>query len=225
VSHSRCRLALGWILALLLPLAGRADDKPSAMLYANGTTWVNGEEVPKCVALFAGDMVQTHANATATVNAADLNVMVLGDSLIKYEGSSVELDHGAVRIATGRQFATHVGVLTVRPASDSWTVFQVIDVDGRVQIESSHGSLVVTDGQMSTTLQPGQQTSRTNPSVTESKKKARRKSGAVPAMKGGVMSSTPAVYSAAGVAAAVATWVYYQKDEPVSPATPSRDQR
>jgi|SRR5271165_2340558 len=223
--RSMFRCALSCLLAMLVPAQLLAADSSSAsaMLYANGQTWLNGGAVPKSTAVFAGDLVQTHSDATANINSTGSNVMVLADSLVKYEGPAVEIEHGAVRIATSSGFATKAGDLTVKPAGSAWTEFQVTDVDGRAQIVASKGDVTIQDNQgTTTTLQQGQQTTRDDTTNPEKKKKRRRKgAGAATAAGGGLMSSPWAIYTAGAVAGGITTWVLLQHDEPVSPSCPT----
>src|SRR5712664_1641320 len=155
MSLTALRGGLSIVLAMLLPGQLLAADSASAMLYANGTAWVNGSTVPKSAAVFAGDMVQTRPDSTAHLSASGSSVMVLADSLVKFEGPAVEIEHGAVRVSTAQGLATRAGEVTVKPAGDSWTEFQVTDVDGRVQIVATKGDLTVQDQQGKTTIQEG----------------------------------------------------------------------
>jgi len=134
MSQSAFRSAVCCLLAILFPahmmLAG---ETASAMLYTNGAAWLNGSEVPKSAAVFLGDMLQTRPDSTASIQANGSSVMVLADSLVKFEGPAVELEHGWVRVTTSRGLAARAGDVTVKPAANTWTEFQVTDVDGRVQ--------------------------------------------------------------------------------------------
>src|SRR5712671_7138528 len=191
MSQSMLKAALSLVLAMLLPAQLLAADSASAMLYSNGTAWVNGSPVPKSAAVFAGDLVQTRPDSTAHLNANGSSVMVLADSLVKFQGPAVEVEHGAVRVTTSRGLAARAGDVTVKPATNSWTEFQVTDVDGRVQIAASKGDLTVQDDKGTTTVTQGQQTTRDDTTDTEKKKKKRRHgAGAAPAAGGGIMSST-----------------------------------
>jgi hypothetical protein len=211
------RSALSLVLAMLLPAQLLGADAASAMLYANGAAWVNGSTVPRSTAVFAGDLVQTRPDSSAHISASGSSVMVLADSLVKFEGPSVELEHGAVRVATAQKLATRAGEVTVKPAGDSWTEFLVRDVDGTVQIAANKGDVIVQDEQGSTTLQQGQQTTRDDTSNPEKKKRKRRGAGAATAAGGGILSSAPAVYLGLGAVAGVTTWVLLQGDDPLSP--------
>src|SRR5882757_4023931 len=112
------RSVLSVVLAMLIPAQLLAADSASAMLYSNGTAWVNGGSVPKSAALFSGDLVQTRPDSSAHLSASGSSVMVLADSLVKFQGSAVEIEHGAVRVSTAHGMATQAGEVMVKPASD-----------------------------------------------------------------------------------------------------------
>ena len=216
------RAGLSIVLAMLLPGQLLAADSASAMLYANGTAWVNGNTVPKSAAVFAGDLVQTRPDSTAHLSASGSSVMVLADSLVKFQGPAVEIEHGAVRVSTAQGLATRAGEVTVKPAGSSWTEFQVTDVDGQVQIVATKGDLTIQDQQGTTTIQEGQQTTRDDTSNPEQKKKKRRRgTGAATAAGGGILSSNTAIYSGLAIIGGVTTWVLLQDDDPLSPSCPN----
>jgi hypothetical protein len=199
-----------------------AGETASAMLYTNGAAWLNGSDVPKSAAVFSGDLLQTRPDSTASIQSNGSNVMVLADSLVKFEGSAVELEHGAVRVTTSRGLAARAGDVTVKPAADSWTEFQVTDVDGRVQIAANKGDVTVQDDKGTTTVTQGQETTRDDTADTEKKKKKRRKgAGAATAATGGIMSSTPAVIGGLAVVGGVTVWVWTRSGAPVSPSCPT----
>src|SRR5271169_1215480 len=223
MSQSAFRSAVCCMLAILFPAQMMlAGETASAMLYTNGAAWLNGSEVPKSAAVFSGDMLQTRTDSTANIQATGSNVMVLADSLVKFEGPAVELEHGAVRVTTSRGLAARAGDVTVKPAGNSWTEFQVTDVDGRVQIAANKGDVTVQDDKGTTTVTQGQQTTRDDTADTEKKKKKRRRAaGAAPAAAGGILSSTPAIYVGLGVATGVGIWLLLDHEPPLSPSCPS----
>lgn len=206
------------VLAAVVPAQLMGGELASAMLYTNGSAWLNGSEVPKSAAVFAGDMLQTRADSTANIQAAGSNVMVLADSLVRFHGPAVEIEHGGVHVTTSRGLAAHAGDVTIKPlANDSWTEFQVTDVDGRVQIAANKGDLAVQDDQGTTTVSQGQQTTRDDTNDPQKKKKKRRHgSGAATAAGGGIMSSPAAVYTGVGVGAAVGVWLLTRDEKPLS---------
>ncbi len=224
MSQSVFRSAICCLLAILFPAQVMlGGETASAMLYTNGAAWLNGSEVPKSAAVFAGDLLQTRPDSTASLQSNGSNVMVLSDSLVKFEGPAVEIEHGAVRVTTSRGLAAHAGDITVKPATDSWTEFQVTDVDGQVQIAANKGDVTVQDDKgTTTTVTQGQQTTRddtTNPE--KKKKKKRRAAGAAPAAGGGILSSTPVIIGGLGVVGGVAVWIWTREPSPVSPSCPS----
>jgi hypothetical protein len=222
MSQTALRSALSMMLVMLLPAHLLAADSASAMLYANGTAWVNGGPVPKSAALFTGDLVQTRQDSTANLSASGSSVMVMADSLVKFQGSAVEIEHGAVRVSTAHGLATRAGEVTVKPAGTSWTEFQVTDVDGQVQIVATKGDLTVQDPQGTTTVQEGQQSTRDDASDPEKKKKRKRRgAGAATAAGGGILSSSAAVYTGIGIVGGITAWVLIRSDDPMSPACPN----
>lgn len=224
MSQTALQSALSIVLAMLLPAHLLAVDSASAMLYSNGTAWVNGSTVPKSAALFDGDLVQTRQDSTANLNASGSSVMVLADSLVKFQGSAVEVEHGAVRVSTAQGLATRAGEVTIKPAGNSWTEFQVADVDGQVQIVASKGDLTVQDQTGTTTIQQGQQTTRDDTSNPEKKKKRKHRGpGAATAAGGGILSSSAALYTGIAIVGGVTTWVLLQGDDPLSPKCPTQN--
>jgi hypothetical protein len=222
MSESRLQSAVCCLLAILFPAQVMlAGETASAMLYTNGAAWLNGSEVPKSVAVFSGDLLQTRSDSTASIQSNGSNVMVLADSLVKFEGLAVELEHGSVRVTTSRGLAARAGDVTVKPASSSWTEFQVTDVDGRVQIAANKGDVTVQDDKGTTTVAQGQQTTRDDTTDTEKKKKKRRGAGAATGAGGGVMSSTAAIAGGLGAVTGVGVWIWLQQSNPVSPACPT----
>jgi len=221
MSKSVSKSALACLLAFLLPMQLLAKDSTAAMVYASGAAWVNGTEVPKSAALFAGDMLQTRPEATANINASGSSIMVLSDSLVKYQGPSVEVEHGAVRISTSNGLAAQAGEVTVKPSGSGWAEFQVTDVDGRMQIVANKGDLTIQDQQGNTTLSQGQQTTRDDTTSPEKKKKKKRGAGAQPAAGGGILSTNGAIYAGAAVVTGVTIWVLLQHGEPMSPSCPT----
>jgi hypothetical protein len=205
------------LLAVLVPAQLMGGEVASAMLYTTGSAWLNGSQVPKSAAVFAGDMLQTRADTTANIQAAGSSVMVLADSMVKFVGPAVEIEHGSVRVTTSRGLAAQAGDVTVKPAANSWTEFQVTDVDGRVQIAANKGDVTVQDDKGTTTVSQGQQTTRDDTGDEQKKKKKRRKgTGAATAAGGGIMSSNAAIYTGIGVAGGVGIWLLLRDEAPLS---------
>ncbi len=218
------------VLLLIVPASLFAADQPSAMLYSHGTSLLNGDSIPRSSAIFSGDLVQTNADSVANINATGSTVLVLNDSLVQYEGSSVKLEHGGITISTSKLLATRVGNVTVSPVAGVWTEFEVRDVDGNVQIAARKGDLTVSDDTGTTTLPQGQQTTRQesqaqdesqtqDDSQTNGKKRKRKETvGAAPAAGGAILDSPWAVGIGGGAILAATAWILIQSDNPASPS-------
>lgn len=218
MSTAISRGLLSCLLIVALIESTMAADSGVAMLYTNGTAWINGNNVPKTMALFSGDLVQTKSDSLANIKAKGVNVLVLSDSLVQFDPSAVKLEHGRVNVVTTRGLAVHVGNLKVVPASDSAsTEFDVADTDGTARIVARKGDLTLDDGKTSTTLAQGQETTRDE----ESRKDRKRGAGAVPGAAGGILDSPIAIGIGAAAIGGVTAWVLFgDDDDPVSPKDP-----
>ena len=214
---SRLRNIFCWVLIGLLPGALLAADSGAAMLYAKGTAWINGASVPRSSAVFPGDLVQTKPDAVVHINATGSSVMIQSDSLVKYEGNAVSVEHGAVTVATTNGMSIRAGDVGVVPVSSAQTVFEVRVVSGTVEIMARTGDVSVSTGTETSTLAQGEQTTRDD---SENRKKRRRAAGAAPAAGGAVLDSPYAVAAGAGAVGGLLLWVLLQGDDPASPVDP-----
>ena len=214
---SKLRNIFCWMLLAVMPASLLGADSGAAMLYANGTAWINGTSVPRSSALFPGDLVQTRPDAVVHINATGSSVMILSDSLVKDEGNAVSVEHGKVKVATTKGMSTRAGEVVVTPTSPEWTEFDVTDVNGTVEIVARKGDVSISNGTETTRLAQGEQTTRDD---SENQKKKRRAAGAVPAAGGGVLDSPYAIGIGAGAVGGLLIWVLLQGDEPLSPVDP-----
>ncbi|MGA9813115.1 MAG: hypothetical protein WBQ64_10080, partial [Terriglobales bacterium] len=176
--------------------------------------------VPRTSAVFPGDLVQTRSDSMASINASGSSVVVLADSLVKFEGPAVGLEHGALTVATSRGLGTHAGDVTVIPVSNSWTQFEVKQAsDGTVQVVAQKGDVSVNDGSTTSTLAQGQQMTVDN-AVEKKKKKRRKGGGAIPASGGAALDSPYVIYGGAAAVGGLLTWVLLQDSNPVSSVAP-----
>jgi hypothetical protein len=219
---SAFRKMVSCVLLLAFPASLFAADSGAAMLYATGAAWVNGSHVPNASAIFAGDLVQTRSDAAANINAPGSSITVLGDSLVQFDGASLKVEHGGVAISTSKGVAASAGDVKVAPASNSWTEFNMTDVDGTVKIAARKGDLSITDDNGTTTLAQGQETTRDEQSdQSDSKKKNKKRgTGAAPAAGGGILDSPLAIGIGGAAIVGVTAWVLIRNDNPVSPSEP-----
>jgi hypothetical protein len=207
------------IMLVVVPVSLWAADSSPAMLYSKGTAWINGSTVPHTSTVFPGDLVQTQSDSMANINASGSSVVILADSLVKFEGPEVSLEHGGLTVATSKGMVTHAGDVTVTPASKGWTEFEVKQgSDGTVQVVAQKGDVTVSDGSNTSTVPQGQQT--TVDSQENKKKKRRKVGGAVPAAGGSVLDSLIVIYGGAAAVGGLVTWVLLQGSSPVSATQP-----
>jgi hypothetical protein len=216
------------VLLFLFPSSIFAADSSAAMLYTSGAAWVNGSHVPRASsAIFSGDLLQTRSDSVANINQTGSQITVLSDSLVQFEGTAVQIEHGGVSVSTSKGMAAIAGDVKVAPASLSWTEFNVIDTDGTVRIAARKGDLTISDGSEVFTLQQGQETTRDETAQTSDdnnksakKKNRKRAAGAAPGATGGILSSPIAVGVGGAAVIGVTTWVLLQNDNPASPSKP-----
>jgi hypothetical protein len=220
---------LSCMFAVVFPTALFAADQPAAILYSHGAAMLNGSSIVRSSAIFSGDLVQTNRDSAANINASGSIVLILNDSVVRYEGSTVKLEHGGVAVSTSKSLATRVGNLTVSPASGVWTEFEVREVDGQVQIAARKGDLAIGDETGTSTLPQGQQTTREQSqpqddsqaqSDNNNKKKKKRKAEDQPAAAatGGVLNSPWAIGIGGGAILGATAWLLVQSEQPASPS-------
>jgi hypothetical protein len=227
---SALRGTVSCVLVVVFPLSLWAADTPSAMLYSHGTALLNGNTIAKSSAIFSGDLVQTSPDSVANINITGSSVLVLNESLVQYEGSTITLEHGGVAISTSKSLATRAGGVKVSPVASVVTEFEVRDVDGKVQIAARRGDLSISDNTGTTTLAQGQETTRdeSQPQAESQTQKGskKKKKGAEPAAAaapgtGAYLNSPIAIGIAGGIVLGGTAWVLSHGDDPVSPAKPN----
>jgi len=219
---------LSCMVAVVFPTALFAADQPGAIVYSHGAAMLNGSSIARSSAIFSGDLVQTNRDSAANINASGSIVLVLHDSLVKYQGNAVELEHGGITISTSKAMATRAGEVTVSPAANVWTEFEVRDVDGQVQIAARKGDLAIGDETGTSTLPQGQQTTRdqsqsqddSQAQSNDNKKKKKRKAadGPATAASGGLLDSPWAIGIGGGAILGATVWTLVQSQQAVSPS-------
>ncbi|HLV85675.1 MAG TPA: hypothetical protein VKV39_01780 [Candidatus Sulfotelmatobacter sp.] len=128
---SRCWWSWALIFAVPVALLGQV---PGAILHTQGGVWVNGYEAQDAAAVFDGDVLQTKPGFSAKLDLEGSSVLVQPESVIKFHGDSLTLDHGSVSVGTSRSFKVLVKCITVVPVTNDWTSYDVTDVNGTVQV-------------------------------------------------------------------------------------------
>ena len=134
MSVSTLRYLLCWVMAVIFPVSLMAADTASAMLHTQGGVWLNGNEAADSTAVLVGDVLETKAESRADLSTDGSTVLIQPESVVKFQGDFLVLDHGRVLVATSKNMSVHVNCIVVEPASSSWTQYEVTDVNGRVVV-------------------------------------------------------------------------------------------
>lgn len=127
------RNLVGWVMVVMVPVS-LLGQTPSAILHAQGGVWVNGYEAKDSSAVFAGDLLETRPGFSANLTLEGSAVLIQPESVTKFQGDWLELDHGRVSVETSRAFKVRVNCIKVVPVSNQWTQYDVTDVNGMVQV-------------------------------------------------------------------------------------------
>ena len=110
------------------------EKSGGAILHTQGGVWVNGYEAHDSSAVFPGDILETKSGASANLSLDGSTVLIAPESVSKFQGDLLELDHGGVSVATSKGFKVRVNCILVVPVLNDWTQYIVTDVNGTVQV-------------------------------------------------------------------------------------------
>jgi hypothetical protein len=148
---------VGWMMAVLCPLSLMAADTGSAVLHSEGGVWVNGSEIAGSTVVFPGDLLETKPGFVANVDAEGSSVLVQPESVVKFQGSFLSLEHGSVSVETSTSMSVLVSCIKVEPVSSERTQYDVADVNGTVRIAAHKNDVNITVGGVGSVAQ------KTNP--------------------------------------------------------------
>lgn len=132
---SSVRHLICWLMIGLAPVSLMGQTQ-SAIVHTQGGVWVNGYEAKDASAVFSGDVIETRPNFSATLNLEGSSVAVQPESVVKFQGDAIELDHGGVSIETSTSFKVRVHCITVIPVANEWTQYEVADLNGSVEVSA-----------------------------------------------------------------------------------------
>src|SRR3984893_17848868 len=167
-------------------LAGESPSAPKAVLHASGKVQVNGSSSREITTLFSGDSIQTREDSVANITAGGSSVLVMPNASLKFLGNAVELTQGGVAIATSAGMTARAYGLTITPAGEKFSKFEVAEDQDSVVVAARQGNVTVTDGQETSTVQEGQEATH-----------KKRKGAAAPASGAHAISKTLAIVGAA----------------------------
>jgi hypothetical protein len=172
MSVSALRNFLCWVMVVLCPLSLLAADTGAAVVHCEGGVWVNGAEVADATAIFPGDLLETKPGSVANLDAEGSSVLIQPESVVKFQGNSLSLEHGSVSVGTSTSMSVHVSCIKVEPASKERTQYDVADVSGTVQVAAHKNDVNITQSgalrkatpengsSQSAVMHEGQQTTR-----------------------------------------------------------------
>jgi hypothetical protein len=149
------RSALVLLMAGLLPASQLAAQTGGPMLYPQGKVLVDGRQVNAPLGLFAGDRVQTSAEASASLTALGSSVLLSPNTFFTYGQGALEVGCGHLLVTSvANRLASRVANLVITPASDV-AKYEITRANGKLEIATREGSINVNDGVQTTSLGTG----------------------------------------------------------------------
>ncbi len=141
------RYLLCWTLTVVVPssLLGQAaatgqsatpGQPAGAILHTQGGVSVNSNEAPDSSAIFPGDVIETKSGFSANLVVEGSTVILGPESVAKFQGDYLELNHGSVSVGTSTGFKVRVNCIRVVPVRNEWTQYEVTDVSRSVQVSA-----------------------------------------------------------------------------------------
>jgi hypothetical protein len=225
-------LVYGLVLAFA-PVSLLAADT-GAMLYAKGEVTVDGHPVTDSTAVLPGSVIETKPGAVANLNASGTTVMLQPETLLKFTGTDLYLDHGGVTVASSSQMQVHVKCVNASPLTSVWTQFSVADVNGTVQVAAMKNAVGISYGSefvLAKATSAGAAISSAKPPITVSEGQQynhfemegcpiKSKPGAQSAAAGGIFSSPVTQIGIAATGAGIVIALWPRSGSPVSPTEP-----
>jgi hypothetical protein len=215
MSVSASRKLVCCLMLALTPATLLAGDQPAAMLYSKGTVLVNGNPLPDSSAIAEGDRVETGSDSAATITASGSNVIMQPGSVLKFGANTISLEQGNVSVATSTGLVTTAATASATPAANTWTEYEVTNMNGEIEILSRTGNLNVNCGKETATLSDGLSVT----SDSSGKCSRKKKTGAYPPASGNILDSPYWKYIAAAGGAGLLIWLLWPS--PAKPASPS----
>ncbi|MFY9681501.1 MAG: hypothetical protein WA416_19425 [Candidatus Sulfotelmatobacter sp.] len=143
---SALRKLVSWMMVILCPLSLTAADTGSAVLHSEGGVWVNGFEISGSTVVFPGDLLETKPGFVANVDAEGSSIVIQPESVAKFQGTFLSLEHGSVSVGTSTSMSVHVSCIKVEPVSSERTQYDVANVSGTVQVAAHKNDVNITEG-------------------------------------------------------------------------------
>jgi hypothetical protein len=165
ISVSALRNLICWVMVLVCPLSLVAANTGSAVLRSQGGVWLNGAEVGASTVVFPGDVLETKPGFVANLDAEGSSVLIQAESIVKFQGNSLSLEHGSVSVGTSTSMSVHVKCIKVEPVSGERTQYDVADFSGTVRVAAHKSDVNITQG---STLRKAAKDAGASPSSSQS---------------------------------------------------------
>lgn len=134
MSVSTFRNIFCWVMIVIFPASLLAGDAAPAILHTQGGVLVNGTEAADSTAIMPGDVLETYLGAVANLTTDGSTVVIHEQSIVKYNGDSLSLEHGNVAVGTSKSMSVNIDCLRVVPVSNDWTQYEVTDINGQIRV-------------------------------------------------------------------------------------------
>lgn len=132
------------MMIVLFPLRLIAGDTTAALVHGKGGVWVNGAEATDSTSIFPGDLVETKPGFVANLDSEGSSVLVQSESIVKFQGNFLVLEHGSVAVGTSTSFSVHVNCIRIEPVNTGRTQYTVTDTSGTVQVDALKNDVNIT---------------------------------------------------------------------------------
>lgn len=136
-------------MVVLCPLSLTAADAGAAaghnaVVHSKGGVWVNGSEVADSTTVFPGDTLETKPGSVANLDAEGSSVLIQPESVVKFQGNSLSLEHGSVSVGTSTSMSVQVNCIKVEPTSNERTQYDTADISGTVKVAAHKDDVNIT---------------------------------------------------------------------------------
>src|SRR5208282_4342179 len=90
----------------------------------------------------------------ANIDTEGSSVLIQPESVVKFQGTFLSLEHGGVSVGTSTSMSVHVSCLKVTPVSSERTQYDASDVSGTVQVAARKNDVNITVGGVLQKTQP-----------------------------------------------------------------------
>ncbi len=214
-------------MIVTLPVSLSAQEAQGAMLRSSGGVWVNQQPALASVALLHDDLIETHENVVARIEASGSTADLSPQTQLQFEGNELVLDHGSVSVNTSRSMRVRVGCLVVTPVNPDWTYYDVEDVNGKVTVFATRNDVYIEErsSKPEEEVKPDRQHSdRTIVHEGERKSRSEKCGGAYlqvsqrVAANGAILNSIWAKLGGGIVAGGITCFALCKGDDPISPS-------